>query len=115
MDAKSKADFINSVAAGSMILCPQCGATNKPNCKFCTSCGAKIAVSAEKPMMPLPECMFEVKEDTPLLKVGLNSQSEVQSKIKKEKAPDYVEPNNAFASGLPEWTVEPPQIVVRRR
>ena len=27
----------------------------------------------------------------------------------------YVEPSAAFAEGLPEWSIEPPQVVVRRR
>ena len=28
MDAKSKANFINSVAAGTTVLCPNCGTRN---------------------------------------------------------------------------------------
>ena len=27
----------------------------------------------------------------------------------------YVEPKSVFAEGLPEWTIEPPQVVVRRK
>ena len=44
MDAKSKANFINSVAAGTNIPCPKCGASNKADSKFCISCGEEIVV-----------------------------------------------------------------------
>ena len=34
----------------------------------------------------------------------------------EEAAPvKYVEPENVFAQGLPEWSLEPPQVVVRRK
>ena len=41
MDAKSKANFINSVAAGTNVPCPKCGASNKADSKFCISCGER--------------------------------------------------------------------------
>ncbi len=31
------------------------------------------------------------------------------------KVEKYVEPNSAFALGLPDWSIEPPQVMVRRR
>lgn len=61
MDAKSKADFINSVASGTSVPFEQ-----------------------------------------------VNEQ-EAPVKIIK-----YDEPDAAFAKGLPEWSIEPPQIMVRR-
>lgn len=96
MDAKSKADFINSVAAGEMVSCPICGKPNKIDNKFCIVCGAELKVS--KNAAPDVPAFESVKEASP----------------EKKKA-KYVEPNNVFAQGLPEWSIEPPQIMVRRR
>lgn len=44
MDAKSKADFINSVAAGTATHCPNCGMINESDSKFCISCGAELSI-----------------------------------------------------------------------
>lgn len=95
MDAKSRANFINSVAAGKEIPCPKCGASNKADSKFCISCGAEITVpqtvANNKPA-------FEQAKET----------------AAPAKAPRYVEPSNVFAKGLPEWSIEPPQVMIRR-
>lgn len=93
MDAKSKANFINSVASGTSIPCPKCGTSNKPDAKFCISCGAEITVSKEaQNSAPAFEPVKEVSD----------------------KAVKYVAPSNAFAQGLPDWSIEPPQVMVRR-
>lgn len=42
MDAKSKARFINSVASGSKIPCPNCNTLNDSDSVFCYMCGTKI-------------------------------------------------------------------------
>jgi len=94
MDAKSRADFINSVASGANIPCPKCGTNNKSDSEFCISCGAGINVSQETQNTPAFE---STKETAPA------------------KTIKYVEPNNVFAQGLPEWSIEPPQVMVRRR
>lgn len=49
MDAKSKANFINSVAGGQSIPCPACNSLNKPDARFCFSCGAKLTVLNQMP------------------------------------------------------------------
>ncbi len=94
MDAKSKANFINAVASGSVIPCPQCGAANQPDSEFCISCGAALLVPQE------------AQKDAPAFEPS------------KEEAPGgaapYVDPNSAFAEGLPDWSLEPPQVLVRR-
>lgn len=92
MDAKSKAKFINSVAAGTNIPCPKCGASNKAGSKFCIFCGEEIVA----PKADNAPAFAPVKE-TPA------------------KAAKYAEPSSAFAEGLPAWSIEPPQIMVRRR
>ena len=95
MDAKSRADFINSVASGTNVPCPKCGTNNESDSKFCISCGAEITVSQE----------------------GQNSTSafDAVKEVVPDKTVKYVEPNNVFAQGLPDWSIEPPQVMVRSR
>lgn len=95
MDAKSKANFINSVASGASVPCPKCGTSNKPDGKFCISCGAKITVPQE------------AQNSAPAFEPAKEAGAQT-------KAAKYVEPNNVFAQGLPNWSVEPPQVMVRR-
>lgn len=96
MDAKSRANFINSVASGAGIPCPGCGTLNKPDSRFCISCGSEITSPATKEPKNTAPAFEPVKESAP-------------------KAPAYEEPSSAFAHGLPEWSLEPPQVVIRRR
>ncbi len=93
MDAKSKANFINSVAAGQVVPCPKCGTANKPDSKFCVSCGAEIVVAEAKA--------------TPAFAPVADSEQ-------KNAASKYVEPVSVFADGLPAWDIVPPQVMVRR-
>lgn len=94
MDAKSRANFINSVASGINVPCPKCGTTNKSDSKFCISCGAGITVPTE---------------------AQNNAPAFAPAQEAPAKAVKYVEPTNVFAQGLPDWSVEPPQVMVRRR
>ncbi len=94
MDAKSKAEFINSVASLKSVPCPKCGSNNKANNKFCFSCGAEIIVPQN------------VQNNVPAFETAKEEPNNVNK---------YVEPNNVFAQGLPDWSIEPPQIMVRRR
>ena len=62
-------------------------------------------------------------------KCGSNNKTDINRKETETSAPafgsvenavtdktrKYVEPNNAFAQGLPEWSLEPPQVAIRRR
>lgn len=93
MNVKSKADFINSVASGISVPCPKCGTNNKPDSKSCISCGAEITASKE------------AQNNAP----AFEPVKEAFAKNVK-----YVEPNNVFAQGLPEWNIEPPQMMIRR-
>ena len=94
MDAKSKADFINSVVSGVLVTCPKCGTNIKPDRKFCGTCGTKIIFTQE------------AQNNIP----ALEPEKEIPDKIVKE-----VVPNNVFAHGLPNWSIEPPLVMVRRR
>lgn len=42
MDAKSRVDFINSVASGQKILCPVCDSMNESSSGFCIVCGTRL-------------------------------------------------------------------------
>lgn len=96
MDAKIKANFINSVASGTNVPCPKCGVSNKSDSKFCISCGAEITAPKE---------------------AANNAPAFVPAKetVSPAKTARFVEPNNVFAQGLPDWNIEPPQVMVRRR
>lgn len=95
MDAKSRANFINSVASGANVPCPECGTSNKTDSKFCISCGAEITASQTTTNS---DPTFVPAKET----------------VAPAKASRYVEPNNVFAKGLPAWNIEPPQLMIRR-
>lgn len=95
MDAKSRANFINSVASGANVPCPKCGASNKADSKYCISCGVEITA---------PQT---AANNTPAFEPAKEA-------VAAAKAARYVEPDNVFAQGLPEWNIEPPQVMVRR-
>lgn len=64
MDAKSKANFINSVAGGQGIPCPNCNTLNEADSKFCIACGTPL--TQKKPENVVPFATAEpVQEPTP--------------------------------------------------
>ncbi|MEY8428128.1 hypothetical protein AALA00_10515 [Lachnospiraceae bacterium 46-15] len=55
MDAKSKANFINSVGGGQQVPCPGCGALNKADSRFCITCGTPMQqMTASSAAQPVP-------------------------------------------------------------
>lgn len=106
MDAKSKANFINSVANEQEVVCEGCGAKNKADSKFCIACGKEFTIVGESSnSTPAFAPVEEVSTD-----VATEAKPVHTAKIEK-----YVEPQNVFAQGLPSWNIEPPQVMVRRR
>ena len=64
MDAKSKANFINSVAGGQGIPCPNCNTLNEADSRVCIACGTPL--SPKKPENVVPFATAEpVQEPTP--------------------------------------------------
>lgn len=124
MDAKSKASFINSVTPEAGIKCPKCGADNKPENKFCLSCGSEMATIAKAAFESTSTAPANVKTETKAAfeSVGANNSTKEIKDVKEVKenptvAKDYtkyIEPNDTFARGLPEWSLEPPQMPIRR-
>jgi predicted amidophosphoribosyltransferase len=64
----------------------------------CTSCGTEVPKNGafcNKCGKPLQTAAAEVHNAIPV--------------------PAYIEPSTVFAEGLPEWSIEPPSVVVRRK
>ena len=149
MDARSKASFINAVADGQLLVCPNCQFGNPLDSRFCIKCGHQL--KENKPVDTTPAFAaveetsavsqspaFASVEETPAVsqspafasveETPAVSQSPafaaVEEKAAKTKAPAFAsvpvvqeeeEPKSAFAQGLPEWSLEPPMRVVRRK
>lgn len=99
MDAKSRANFINSVADGKVRVCQKCQLPNEPNSIFCASCGQKLQEETKK------------QDASPFATVEATK----KEKILIETQKSYSESDSVFAKGLPEWSIEPPQIMIRRK
>lgn len=106
MDAKSKANFINSVANEQEVVCVGCGAKNKADSRFCIACGKEITIVGESSNST--PAFAPVAEGSPDAATG-------EKPVHTPKVEKYVEPKNVFARGLPSWNIEPPQVMVRRR
>lgn len=103
MDAKARANFINSVAGGQKIPCPKCNNLNEPDSRFCAICGTELnKKEAEIPFAPIKK-VEEVKKEM------------VKEPVKIVVPEVVVEEKSVFAEGLPAWDIEPPQIMVRRK
>lgn len=109
MDAKSKTSFINSVTPEVRVKCPKCGADNKQENKFCLSCGAEMARVAKAAFESVGANTSSTAADADKAAKEVEESPTVVKEHKK-----YIEPTDAFAKGLPEWSLEPPQMPVRR-
>ena len=97
MEAKSRADFINAVASGTDIsccICNICGLINSAESKYCFSCGAELNPSQN------------TQNNTSAF------EHVVETSVAHEEEDKKI---NVFAQGLPDWSIEPPQVMVRRR
>ncbi len=110
MDAKTKANFINSVAEGGKTVCKGCGTTNTADSKFCTTCGTALSSAEESDTAP---AFASIDEAADVKEEAVEAAAPEKAVTKKESP--YVEPKSVFAQGLPEWNLEPPQVAVRRR
>lgn len=99
MDAKSKANFINSVAGGQKVPCPNCNALNEADSLFCFSCGTKL------------EGIANAGE------AGASRRASARPAFQMAAPALVDEPEeiSVFAEGLPDWDIVPPQVMVRRK
>lgn len=108
MDINSIDEKKNVTTEGGTVPCPKCGEMNKSECAFCIMCGAKMPGSTESKRVAAFETVLKKDDVTPEKNVAANQP--------KTKEPfKYVPPASAFAQGLPEWSIEPPQVMVRRK
>lgn len=120
MDAKAKANFINSVAGKQKIPCPNCNSLNDEDAIFCNICGTKIGNEQDEAVAPAfapartremhfttetqgGEQKFQTDVAKPAFQMVMPEQEEVTERI------------SVFAEGLPNWDVLPPQVAVRRK
>lgn len=107
MNAKLRANFINSVAGREKVPCPNCNALNNADVKFCSCCGTLMGNQAESAdVSSLPQ-----EKETRAEKGDEVKEPGKGTKILAE----YNEPESVFAKGLPSWNIEPPQTWVRRK
>lgn len=131
METNREAELINDTVEGKTIQCPQCGFANKSGSKFCIKCGTKLIVAqnemqsdiygsaeeADKNEQSLP---FKKAEEAPpepaaeAFAKGNNSGNEANDEDSKSIKP-YIEEKMAFAQGLPEWSLTPPSVLIRRK
>jgi outer membrane biosynthesis protein TonB len=136
MDAKTRANFINSIASGQKIACPNCNTLNAPDAHFCFSCGTSLSgknvnedeslkeqsepepvVTAPKeesePVITAPE---EESEPAPVV-TAPKKQTAAKPAFKMASPAPVEEPEeiSVFAQGLPAWDIVPPQVMVRRK
>lgn len=93
---ETNTQFVNSGAYDSIISCLVCGAENDASSNYCQSCGNKLTFLQNDVLSDLSQ-----KENV--------NKSMIQSDDNIQKNEDLV-----FAQGLPEWSLEPPQMMVRR-
>lgn len=105
----SAVNQVNAAADGN-IVCPKCGAMNGGSARFCKTCGCNLPEWMQNPgseQAAFPAAAFPVKgtTDPAIAEQEMAAASEIPQN----------EPVSAFAEGLPDWSVEPPQVMVRRK
>lgn len=109
MDAKSKANFINSVAGGQGIPCPNCNTLNEADSRFCIACGTPL--SQKKPENAVPFAAVEpVQEPTPTSAAASSQEPTPTPAAEPSQEPQEKEPVPAAEpSQQPFPTAEPSQ------
>ncbi|NBH98311.1 hypothetical protein D7Y41_00265 [Anaerotruncus sp. 1XD22-93] len=124
MDAKARANFINSVGGGQQVPCPGCGVLNKADSRFCITCGTPMQQAAAQEQTEAPPVQEQDAEAAPEMpfapvKKEETKKARVEKPVTKraEKPAPVEEPEevSVFAEGLPSWDIVPPQVVVRRK
>jgi hypothetical protein len=95
MEGKN-AMILNQIADGQKIQCNSCGSMNDPDSAVCAACGAVLLAK--------PASAQEAAFSSAVPERSEPAASVVQAQI----------PMPAFADGLAEWDLLPPQVVVRR-
>lgn len=96
--------------------CPACGANVIAQARFCAKCGFEMSPDTQSEAAEEPEVQVVVKkihktENNELEAAGIIDKSKETAAVKVK----YTEPENLFAKDLPEWSIEPPVVAVRRK
>lgn len=86
MDVKSKANFINSVASGQGMPCPNCNTLNKSDSRFCTACGTKLESATPQENLQCPNCNTVNKADS---RFCIGCGAELNQKASIDTAPAF--------------------------
>lgn len=86
MDVKSKANFINSVASGQGMPCPNCNTLNKSDSRFCTACGTKLESATPQENLQCPNCNTVNKADS---RFCIGCGAELKKDIPVDTAPAF--------------------------
>lgn len=89
------------------LTCASCGAAVSQNDAFCENCGKPLgarATAGTPSRARIPD-------------IAPEPDAQQKMAVKDEPVTVYVKPEIplAFASGLPEWSIEPPVVAVRRK
>ena len=131
MEMKNMETAMTVEAEEQGIVCPDCG-TRNPSGKFCRTCGKRLeepvaeapafapaeeepaaevpafALAAEEPAAEVPAFAPATEEPVAETPAFAPAAAEEIAEVEPEMKP-------VFAEGLPEWTIEPPQMMIRRR
>lgn len=117
---QTNANFVDAVANGQEKACPQCGAKNQGEANNCEACGVSLT-AGEPAFAPVALDNTPKEEAAPAFAPAVKEESSENKEAAPAFAPveqkpekPYVEPESVFAQGLPAWSLEPPQVVVRR-
>lgn len=89
-------------------FCTVCGTVIGVDAKFCTKCGTLLKPSGNSAVTEQKNTPFQTVD----MKSGDSKKIETHSENVQAEGKKKV---NLFAQGLPDWNIEPPQVVVRRK
>lgn len=95
MDAKSKANFINSVASRQKIPCPVCNELNEFDSRYCYMCGAQLINESANSMnneVVLQKFTTTLKNIAKTYETEIKSESNINSAEKKDNTSTAFEP-----------------------
>ena len=106
-----------------------CGTQILDGDAFCQTCGKPVPTDFVDDREICPECSFKQQQKgrkvcfkcgAPLVKSAAPAAAAAvvqkpQETIAPVPAIVYEEPSTVFALGLPKWSIEPPEVVVRRK
>lgn len=137
MEKYTDKELMEAIKQGKVVICPACGQQNAPANKFCRACGHALVSNKAAAFAPLNGSSVPTPDKTstagatvtagtssPAFAASNVTPATTQAATAVPKAPAFQvhlmqpqeeEPpqHNAFAEGLPDWNIEPPQVVIR--